>query len=80
VLAKLSSLDTSAAPEGRRAWQTAIAHVHAIVLRENAGALDGFHILVTRDWAESVWEAILHAGEEFGVRAIGLDALRLLRS
>lgn len=81
VLGKLSSLDTSeeSLPDLSCA-QAAVAHVHATVLHENLGPVAAFHLLMTRDYAESAWEAIVHAGQEFGLRPFGLEALRLLRA
>lgn len=58
--------------------QANLAHAQAIVLREDFGAVPAFHILVSREYAESVWEAILHAGHEFHLQPFGLEALRLL--
>jgi heterotetrameric sarcosine oxidase gamma subunit len=79
VLGKLTSLNTSEVSlANRNCAQASVAHVHAIVLREDIGALPAFHLLIARDYAESVWEAVLHAGEEFHLQPFGLDALRLL--
>ena len=36
--------------------------------------------MVPRDYAESVWEAILHAGEEFHITPFGLEAHRRLEA
>ena len=66
VLQKLTTLDVrdSALPEGA-ARQTRLAHVNATILRN-----EGFLILNTRDVAEHVWEALLHAGARpFGMLA-----------
>jgi glycine cleavage system aminomethyltransferase T len=81
VLSKLTSLnvfedkflDLSCA-------QASVAHVHSIVLREDVRSVPGFHILVSREYGESVWEAIVHAGREFHLQPFGLGALRLLRN
>jgi glycine cleavage system aminomethyltransferase T len=58
VLHKLTTLNVSEAamPESS-ARQTRLAHVNATILRS-----EGFLILNTRDVAEHVWEALLHAG------------------
>jgi glycine cleavage system aminomethyltransferase T len=79
ILAKLSSLNVSehALPDGGCA-QTSFAHTHAIVLRQNLGALAALHLLVARDYGEFVWEAVLHAGHEFHLAPFGLEALREL--
>jgi len=66
VLQRLTTLDVreSAMPEGA-ARQTRLAHVNATVLRN-----EGFLMLNTRDVAEHVWEALLHAGARpFGMLA-----------
>ena len=58
--------------------QAAVAHVHAIVLREDFARLPAFHILVSREYGESVWEAILHSGHEFQAVPCGFEALAQL--
>jgi glycine cleavage system aminomethyltransferase T len=66
VLHKLTTLNVSdsAMPESS-ARQTRVAHVNATILRS-----EGFLILNTRDVAEHVWEALLHAGAQpFGMVA-----------
>jgi glycine cleavage system aminomethyltransferase T len=64
VLQKLTTLNVSAMPEGA-ARQTRLAHVNATILRG-----EGFLILNTRDVAEYVWHALLHAGAHpFGMVA-----------
>ena len=62
VLHKVTSLNISGSslPELACA-QTRIAHVPAILLRlDNA-----FHVLVSREYGESVWAALRRAGGEF---------------
>ncbi|HTZ60227.1 MAG TPA: hypothetical protein VMB49_19090 [Acidobacteriaceae bacterium] len=66
VLEKLTTLNVNEAamPEGA-ARQTRLAHVNAVILRGQ-----GFFLLTTRDVAEHVWEALLHAGASpFGLIA-----------
>ena len=58
--------------------QASLAHVQSIVLRQEIGMHPGFHILVSREYGESVWEAVLHAGHEFHIAPAGLKALELL--
>jgi glycine cleavage system aminomethyltransferase T len=81
VLSKLTSLNVSEAelPDLSCA-QANLAHVHAIFLREDFRSIPGFHLLVSREYGESVWEAIVHAGHEFHLQPFGLGALRLLRN
>ena len=63
VLQKLTTLNVreSSMPEGA-ARQARLAHVNATILRSDCRGLPGFLILSTRDVAEHVWEALLHAG------------------
>ena len=65
LLSKLTSLNL----ELTTAYGT-VAHVRSLVTRDELG----FLVMVPRDYAESVWEAILHAGEEFHITPFGLEA------
>jgi glycine cleavage system aminomethyltransferase T len=81
VLGKLTSLNVSDAMlPNLSCAQTSLAHVHAMVLREDIRSVFGFHLLVSREYGESVWEAIVHAGHEFDLLPFGLAALELLRN
>jgi glycine cleavage system aminomethyltransferase T len=79
VLRKLTSLNVSdlALPDLRGA-QASVAHTHAVVLREDIGPIPAFHLLVSREYGESVWETIVHAGHEFHLSPFGLMALKSL--
>jgi glycine cleavage system aminomethyltransferase T len=85
VMGKLTSLNTSEARLPNLACaQASMAHVHTIVLREDLllegkAPIPAYHLLVGRDYAESFWEAVAHAGEEFTLRGFGLKALAELR-
>jgi glycine cleavage system aminomethyltransferase T len=76
VLSKLTSLNTSdtALPDGG-CGQAGLAHVHATVLRRDLSGLPAFLLLVSREYGESVWESLLHAGHEFHIAPFGLEAL-----
>jgi glycine cleavage system aminomethyltransferase T len=81
VLGKLMSLNVSnAALPNLGCTQASLAHVHSIVLREDLASIPGFHLLISREYGESLWEAILHAGQEFHLQPFGLGALALLRN
>lgn len=81
VLSKLTSLRiTDEALASGSCAQASVAHAHATVLREDFGQLPAYHVLVSREYAESVWESILHAGHEYHLRPFGLKALELLRT
>ena len=81
LFAKLTSLRLSddALPSGACA-QASVAHAHAIVLREDLPQTPAYHVLVSREYAESVWESILHAGHEYHLHPFGLKALELLKA
>jgi glycine cleavage system aminomethyltransferase T len=81
VLGKLTSLNVSDARlPNLSCAQASLAHAHTIVLREDVKAIPGFHLLVSREYGEAVWEAIAHAGHEFHLQPFGLGALALLRN
>ncbi len=85
VLGKLTSLNVAnTALPNLCCAQASLAHVHTIVLREDIGSIPrsipGFHFLISREYGESVWEAIVHAGHEFHLQPFGLGALELLRN
>jgi glycine cleavage system aminomethyltransferase T len=77
ILRKLTSLNVSAL-ENLACGQASLAHVNSIVLRDDLQGVPAFHILVSRDYGESVWESILHAGHEFQLAPFGLKALECL--
>jgi glycine cleavage system aminomethyltransferase T len=80
VLSKLTSLNLSENARGNLTGaQANVAHVHAIVLRQDLAGILAYHLLVGRDYGESVWESVLHAGHEFQITPFGLQALRQLQ-
>jgi glycine cleavage system aminomethyltransferase T len=79
VLNKVTSLGVSdAALLNLRGAQALLAHTHAVVLREDIGSIPAFHLLVSREYGESVWETIVEAGHEFHLCPFGLMALQSL--
>jgi glycine cleavage system aminomethyltransferase T len=79
ILRKLTSLNVSenALPDSG-CGQASVAHVRAIILRRDLGPLPAFHLLVSREYGESVWDSLLHAGHEFRITQFGLKALEIL--
>jgi len=77
ILRKLTSLNVSALAN-LACGQAGLAHVHGIVLRDDLAGVPALHILVSREYGESVWEAILHAGHEFQLAPFGVKALEFL--
>jgi len=79
VLNKLTSLNvSSAAFPNLSCAQATVAHVHAIVIRDDIGPMLAFYLLVSREYAESVWESTVHAGHEFHLCAFGVTTLQSL--
>lgn len=80
ILSKLTSLNLSESSlPDLSCGQSSVAHVHTIILREDLGDIPAYHLLVSREYGESVWEFILHAGHEFQLTPFGLQAQQLLR-
>lgn len=77
VLRKLTSLNVSALAN-LACGQTSAAHVPSTILRDDLGEVPAFHVLVSREYGESAWDAILHAGHEFHIAPVGLKALEFL--
>ena len=80
VLQRLTALDVSdpALPDLACA-RTGLAHVHATILRQDLGPVPAYWLLVGWEYGAYVWDAVLHAGESFGIAPIGLEALNRLR-
>jgi glycine cleavage system aminomethyltransferase T len=77
VLRKLTSLN-AAALANLECGQASVAHVPGIILRDDLGDIPAYHLLVSREYGESVWDAILHAGHEFHIAPCGLKALEFV--
>jgi len=79
ILRKSTSLNISenALPDSG-CGQAAVAHVRTIILRRDLGPLPAFHLLVSREYGESVWDSLLHAGREFRITQFGMKALEIL--
>jgi len=81
VLHKLTSLNLSENSMGNLTCaQAGVAHVHAMVLRKDLTGMPAVQLLVSREYGESVWESVLHAGHEFHITPFGLEALRIVNS
>jgi sarcosine oxidase subunit alpha len=79
VLSKLTSLNLSENARGNLTCaQANVAHVHGIILRKDLAGIPAYHLLVGREYGESVWESVLHAGHEFHIASFGLEAQKLL--
>lgn len=79
VLSKLCGLDFH--PEvflNQAARQTSLAKTKQLILRRDFGPLPAYTVIGAQSLSAYVWEAIMQAGREFGIEAIGLEALREL--
>jgi heterotetrameric sarcosine oxidase gamma subunit len=80
VLNKLTSLNLSdTSMENLACAQASLAHVHATILRKDSTGIPAYQLLVSREYGESVWESVLHAGHEFNIVPFGLEAQRTLQ-
>jgi glycine cleavage system aminomethyltransferase T len=77
LLQELSPVDLSlrAVPD-LRVVQAPFAGTRAILARRDHGDVPGWALLVVRDEAQYLWEAILHVGAPFGIRPVGATAIR----
>ncbi len=80
TLARLTDLDlTTAALPYYHATQGVVAEVPALVSRTGYSGELGYELFYPRDYAEHIWDAVMVAGEEFGIAPCGLGALRSVR-
>jgi heterotetrameric sarcosine oxidase gamma subunit len=79
VLSKLCGLDfrPEAFPD-QAARQTSLAKTKQLILRRDFGPLPAYTVIGAQSLSAYVWEAMMQAGHEFGIAAIGLEALREL--
>ena len=78
TLAKLTQVNLAAI---RYYWFTdgKVLGVRARIARTGYTGEDGFEVYVEPQQAERTWDALLEAGEEYGIRACGLGARNTLR-
>lgn len=58
--------------------QTSVARLSAVVARDDINGTLAYHLFADSASAEYWWDCILDAMQEFGGRAVGIDALRSL--
>jgi glycine cleavage system aminomethyltransferase T len=75
VLGKLTSLSGLT---DRECGQATLAHVHAVILRQDFPKMQAFLLLVGREYGESVWDSVIHAGHEFQLVPFGVRAYEIL--
>ena len=81
LLSKVCGLDfdDSAFPD-RRARETSVARVKALVVRADAGELPAYRVFGGRAPGAYVWDILMEAGAEFGIAPIGAATLRSLQT
>ncbi len=79
VLAKLTTLDLreAARPHGTCA-AAPMAGVRVLLVRWDRGGLPNYPILVSAEYGAYLWDMVLDAGREYGLRPCGLDAWKRL--
>ncbi len=76
---KLTDYDLASIPFFAFVRDVKIAGVNAMISRTGYTGEDGFEIYTKAEDIEQVWEAVLEAGEEFGIQPAGLGCRDTLR-
>jgi aminomethyltransferase len=81
TLAKLTKVDLAAIKNYWFTWGTVAGIPNVLIARTGYSGEDGFEVYVPSDEATTVkmWNALLDAGTEFGIRPCGLGARNTLR-
>jgi aminomethyltransferase len=81
TLAKLTKVDFGALKNYWFTWGTVAGIANVLIARTGYSGEDGFEVYIPADEATTVkmWEALLEAGAEFGIRPCGLGARNTLR-
>jgi aminomethyltransferase len=81
TLKKLTKVDLGAIKNYWFTWGTVAGVANVLIARTGYSGEDGFEVYIPSDEATTVkmWEALLEAGAEFGIRPCGLGARNTLR-
>ncbi len=81
TLAKLTKVDLAAIKNYWFTWGTVAGIPNTLIARTGYSGEDGFEVYIPSDEAATVkmWNALLDAGAEFGIRPCGLGARNTLR-
>ena len=81
ALTKLTKVDLAAIKNYWFTWGTVAAIPNMLIARTGYSGEDGFELYIPSDEATTVkmWDALLDAGSEFGIRPCGLGARNTLR-
>ena len=76
LLAAVTELDVSPPAFGdKHCAQSRFAEVHGTLVRLDGGALPGYVLYFGREYGDYMWEALLEAGERYGLAPFGTEAL-----
>jgi len=81
TLEKLTKVDLAAIKNYWFTWGTVAGIPNVMIARTGYSGEDGFEVYIPSDEATTVkmWDALMEAGAEFGIRACGLGARNTLR-
>jgi aminomethyltransferase len=81
TLQKLTAVDLAAIKNYWFAWGTVAGLPNVLIARTGYSGEDGFEVYIPSDEPTTVkmWEALMEAGREFGIRPCGLGARNTLR-
>ena len=81
TLARLTKVDLAAIKNYHFVWGTVAGIANTLIARTGYSGEDGFEVYIPSDEATTVkmWNALLEAGKEFGIRLCGLGARNTLR-
>lgn len=81
TLGKLTKVDLAAIKNYWFTWGTVAGIPNVLIARTGYSGEDGFEVYIPSDEATTVkmWNALMEAGEEFGIRPCGLGARNTLR-
>ena len=79
TLAKICAIDLRTGIfDNLRVAQTSVARLNAIIIRDDLADISAIHLLADSASACYLWDCIMDAGAEHGMRVVGLNALRAL--
>jgi heterotetrameric sarcosine oxidase gamma subunit len=81
VLGKVTPLDLreKTFPDLSCTWSP-MSGVRVLLLRRDRGRWPGYEVMVSREYAEYLWDTLIKAGKEHGIRVMGFEAIRLLEA
>jgi len=81
TLSKLTKIDLAAIKNYWFTWGTVAGIPNTLIARTGYSGEDGFEVYIPSDEATTVkmWDALLEAGKDFGIRPCGLGARNTLR-